>query len=102
MTGRKILPITNDMLVGEFAKELSYQFAKEKVELGAKQALAGADVPQRRERDPWKKNRRLLCEMDSRYYFRIQQEVDPNFFSDSKNIRDLIVEHPEIKGGVGR
>lgn len=96
--------ITHEMLVGELERELSYQYAEERATLAKRLIEAGSDVPERREFERTVggiKDRRLLAEIDARTYFRLL-ELDPYFFDDKKNVKKLLEDNPEMKGGVGR
>jgi hypothetical protein len=98
-----VIPVTGKHLTGELRKRLSYQVATERMDRDKRLAVIARKAEEiKRNRTGWRKNLKFLCEVPGREYFRIQQEVDTNFFRSVKDIkRYLVSEHPELKGGVG-
>jgi hypothetical protein len=95
-----VVPVTDAMLVGRLRKALSYQFANE-VLSRPKRVLESAAIAREQRSQKSGKAMKFLCEIPTREVFRIEQEVDKDFFKSVKNIRKLIQEEPAFKGGVG-
>lgn len=96
-----IIPITTANLTGELRKRLSWQVAEERFNRAKRTAVVARHAAEVK-KNSWKKNMRFMCEVPAREYFRIRQQVDPDFFRVHRNVkRYLIDEHPELKGGVG-
>lgn len=94
-----ILPITQEQLVGRLRRELSYQYGMECATRTARLQRVAREAAQ--DKTVQRKCVRHLATIPAREFFRIQQEVDPDFFRDRKNIVRLIQDNPELKGGVG-